>query len=135
MWSSVGNDVPVLIHENWPRRITLLLAVVSFAACAGPRSTRTEFAALPPAIVVTEKYSKGTVHFPQGTYSLERTERDGAYYRAPKKIAQRTYGAALLRDGGIFLSGRPRDKPRWFIQTAYGVRKLGGVPSRIYRAQ
>jgi hypothetical protein len=68
-----------------------------------------------------------TLHFPAGTYSFYAVDNVGYYYRAPRKIIQRTGGASVPRNGGIFVSKRDPKRLRGYIFFAGALTHVGNL--------
>jgi hypothetical protein len=68
-----------------------------------------------------------TLHFPAGTYSFYAVDDVGYYYRAPRKIIQRTGGASVPRNGGIFVSKRDPKRLRGYIFFAGALTHVGNL--------
>jgi hypothetical protein len=68
-----------------------------------------------------------TLHFPAGTYSFYAVDDAGYYYRAPRKIIQRTGGASVPRNGGIFVSKQDPKRLRGYIFFAGALTHVGNL--------
>src|SRR5438552_11306911 len=73
-----------------------------------------------------------TLHFPAGVYTLSAADKIGYYYRAPRKIAERTGSGSLWREGGIFVSKRNPQKLRGYVYRAGTITHVGNF-SRAQR--
>lgn len=107
-------------------RFALLAAVLVtllLPGCATPQSnwTPTQLLELRSSPAVA------TVHFPAGVYSLDRTDADGYYYRAPRQVIKHSFAGPQPYNGGIFVSRRDPRKLRGYIVWAGGWTKIGNL--------
>ena len=86
----------------------------------------------PPAIELREKISTGTLHFPPGLYTLDSEDAKGYYYRAPRKVYQRSFSGRLPHDGGIFVSKRNQRKLRGYVIMPGGLTHVGNLSGADY---
>lgn len=86
----------------------------------------------PSIIELRSKISAGTVHFPPGLYNLESEDPKGYYYRAPRKVYQRSFSGRLPRDGGIFVSKRNQRKLRGYVIMPGGLTHVGNLSGANY---
>lgn len=111
-----------------------LLTIILLSACAGSRHYHAIPAEGPPAtpryLELRSETSVATMHFPAGTYSLAAEDDAGYYYRAPRKIAEHSAGAAILHDGGIYVSKRDSRRLRGYVYWAGQLTHLGNL-SRV----
>lgn len=83
-------------------------------------------------IELRSKISAGTVHFPPGLYTLDSEDPKGYYYRAPRKVYQRSFSGRLPRDGGIFVSKRNQRKLRGYVIMPSGLTHVGNLSRADY---
>lgn len=88
--------------------------------------------AVPPYLELRSKISPGTLHFPTGLYVLDSEDGNGYYYRAPRKIVQRSFAGGYPRDGGIFVSKRDRKKLRGYVIMPGGLTHVGNLSRADY---
>ena len=86
----------------------------------------------PPAIELRSKISAGTLHFPPGLYTLDSEDAKGYYYRAPRKVYQRSFSGRLPHDGGIFVSKRNQRKLRGYVIMPSGLTHVGNLSGANY---
>jgi hypothetical protein len=86
----------------------------------------------PPAIELRSKTSAGTLHFPPGLYTLDSEDAKGYYYRAPRKVYQRSFSGRLPHDGGIFVSKRNQRKLRGYVIMPGGLTHVGNLSRANY---
>jgi hypothetical protein len=116
--------------------LAALIAPLLLTGCGGtdrrhtvnPAATTTA----PPIIELRSKISAGTVHFPPGLYTLESEDPKGYYYRAPRKVYQRSFSGRLPRDGGIFVSRRDQRKLRGYVIMPGGLTHVGNLSRADY---
>lgn len=84
---------------------------------------------VPPYLEMRSEVSAATLHFPRGIYVLDQTDDKGYYYRAPRKITQRSWSGGLPHDGGIFVSKRDRRKLRGYVNLPGGLTHVGNFSS------
>ena len=109
-----------------------ILASFSLAGCGGGHLHKTnalETRTTPPYLVMRSEVSAATLHFPRGIYVLDQTDDKGFYYRAPRKISQRSWSGGLPYDGGIFVSKRDRRKLRGYVIMPGGLTHVGNFSS------
>ena len=113
-----------------------LLAAFLLTGCGGTdRRQSVDPAAstsAPPAIELRSKISTGTLHFPPGLYVLESQDAKGYYYRAPRKVYQRSFSGRLPHDGGIFVSKRNQRKLRGYVIMPSGLTHVGNLSGADY---
>ncbi len=102
--------------------------VFSLSSCATDHSG-TPMATAPQYLEIRSAPSASTLHFPAGTYTLEASDGDGFYYRAPRKVIKHTFGGADPFDGGIFVSKRESRMLRGYIIWAGGRTRFGNFSS------
>jgi hypothetical protein len=113
-----------------------ILASLGFAGCGGGHLHRTnsfETRATPPYLEMRSEVSAATLHFPRGIYVLDQTDDKGYYYRAPRKITQRSWSGGLPHDGGIFVSKRDRRKLRGYVILPGGLTHVGNFSTSDYK--
>ena len=86
----------------------------------------------PPFIELRSKISTGTLHFPPGLYTLDSEDPKGYYYRAPRKVYQRSFSGRLPHDGGIFVSKRNQRKLRGYVIMPSGLTHVGNLSGADY---
>lgn len=86
----------------------------------------------PPAIELRSKISTGTLHFPPGLYTLDSEDAKGYYYRAPRKVYQRSFSGRLPYEGGIFVSKRNQRKLRGYVIMTGGLTHVGNLSGADY---
>lgn len=86
----------------------------------------------PPYIELHSKISTGTLHFPPGLYTLDSQDAKGYYYRAPRKVYQRSFSGRLPHDGGIFVSKRNQRKLRGYVIMPSGLTHVGNLSRADY---
>ena len=113
-----------------------LLAALLLTGCGGTdrrqpinpaRTTST-----PPYLELRSKTSAGTLHFPAGVYVLDSEDPKGYYYRAPRKIVQRSFSGGLGRDGGIFVSKQDPRRLRGYVIMPGGLTHVGNLSRADY---
>jgi hypothetical protein len=116
---------------------TALVAALLLTGCGGtdrrhsisPAGTTS----VPPYLELRSKISPGTLHFPTGLYVLDSEDGNGYYYRAPRKIVQRSFAGGYPRDGGIFVSKRDRRKLRGYVIMPGGLTHVGNLSRADYQ--
>ena len=101
-------------------------ATLLLAGCASSRQVR-QFDTPPQFLELQESASRGTLHFPQGTYTFESEDSTGYYYRAPRSVRQHSFGGSYPYDGGIFVLRRDPQRIRGYILIGGERRKLGNL--------
>jgi hypothetical protein len=112
-----------------------LSATLAFSGCGGTdrrHSVNPAVTMAAPYLELRSDVSTGTIHFPRGTYVLDTEDRNGYYYRAPRKLYQRGFYSAMPRDGGIFVSKRSAKKLRGYVIMPAGVTHVGNLSSADY---
>ena len=113
-----------------------LLAALLLTGCGGTdRRQSVDSAATtsaPPAIELRSKISTGTLHFPRGLYTLDSEDAKGYYYRAPRKVYQRSFSGRLPYEGGIFVSKRNQRKLRGYVIMPGGLTHVGNLSGADY---
>lgn len=113
-----------------------LLAALLLTGCGGTdRRQSVDSAATtsaPPAIELRSKISTGTLHFPTGLYTLDSEDAKGYYYRAPRKVYQRSFSGRLPYEGGIFVSKRNQRKLRGYVIMPGGLTHVGNLSGADY---
>ena len=110
-----------------PLRSALALALLTtvLTSCASAPARR--FEAAPQTLDLQEAPSRGTIHFPQGTYVFESEDDTGYYYRAPRSVRQHSFGGSYPHQGGIFVLKRDPRRIRGYIMLGNERRKLGDL--------
>jgi hypothetical protein len=114
-----------------------LISILAFllSSCGGsqhPRAVNAAATNVPKFIELRREVHASTVHFPAGTYSLTSADKIGYYYRAPRKIAQHTAAGSVLREGGIFVSKRNRERLRGYIYLGGAAVHVGNFSRADY---
>lgn len=87
---------------------------------------------VPPYLELRSEISAGTLHFPRGVYALDSEDTNGYYYRAPRKIYQRSFSGGLPHAGGIFVSKRNQRKLRGYVIMPGGLTHVGNLSGANY---
>ena len=108
--------------------VLLMLAALSvlLTSCASNRQVR-RFASAPQYFELQESPSRGTLHFPEGTYVFDSEDQAGYYYRAPRSVRQHSFGGSYPYDGGIFVLKRDPRRIRGYIVIGGERRKVGNL--------
>lgn len=85
-----------------------------------------------PYLELRSEVSAGTLHFPAGVYTLDAMDDKGYYYRAPRKIVQRSFSGGLPHDGGIFVEKRDRNRLRGYVIMPGGLTHVGNLSRSDY---
>lgn len=113
-----------------------LAAALLLAGCGGTDRRHlvnpTATTATPPYLELRSETSAGTLHFPQGLYVLDSEDSHGYYYRAPRRIYQRSFSGGLPHDGGIFVSKRNQRKLRGYVIMPGGLAHVGNLSGANY---
>jgi hypothetical protein len=115
------------------QRKRFLLSTLAFllSSCAGTRHFHAVPAEGPPPtaqyIELKRETQVATLHFPSGVYSLSAEDDAGYYYRAPRKIVQRSVANSVSRNGGIFVSKRDPRKLRGYVYYAGTLTHVGNL--------
>jgi hypothetical protein len=116
--------------------VAVLVTALLFSGCGGtdrrhsvnPAATTSA----PPLIELRSKISTGTLHFPPGLYRLDSEDAKGFYYRAPRKVYQRSFSGGLPYEGGIFVSKRDQRKLRGYVIMPGGLTHVGNLSRANY---
>ena len=113
-----------------------LSAALLLSGCGGTDRRRSvnpvATTSTPQYIELRSKISAGTLHFPAGLYTLDSEDPKGYYYRAPRKVYQRSFSGGLPRDGGIFVSKRDQRKLRGYVMMPGGLTHVGNLSRANY---
>ena len=113
-----------------------LMTALLFTGCGGTDRRHTvdpaATASAPPAIELRSKISTGTLYFSPGLYTLDSEDARGYYYRAPRKVYQRSFSGRLPYDGGIFVSKRNQRKLRGYVIMPGGLTHVGNLSGADY---
>lgn len=101
-------------------------ASLLLSSCASNRQVR-QFETAPPFLELQEATSRGTLHFSQGTYTLESEDESGYYYRAPRSVRQHSFGGSYPHEGGIFVLKRDPQRIRGYLVLGGERRKVGNL--------
>ena len=118
------------------RMVAATLAMFVIAACGGsphPRLVHESGTIGAPSVL--QLYSDvrvATLHFPEGSYSLQSVDRIGYYYRSPRGVIQHIAAGPVVRHGGIFVSKRNRAKLRGYIYLGGAVTHVGNLSHARY---
>ncbi len=119
-----------------PQLLNILLGFL-LSSCAGsshPRAiTPSEGPSSARYLEIYSELHAATLHFPAGVYTLNAVDKIGYYYRAPRKIAERTGSGSLWREGGIFVSKRNPQKLRGYVFRAGTVTHVGNFSRAKHR--
>ena len=111
--------------------IPLLVAIAAtllLASCASNRQSPFGAGrATPQFLELLEPASRGTLHFPQGLYTLESEDSSGYYYRAPRSVRQHSFGGSYPHDGGVFVRKSSPLHLRGYIYWASKRTKVGNI--------
>ena len=108
--------------------LVALAAALLLTSCASNRQS--PFGAgrsTPRFLELLEPIGRGTVHFPQGVYTLESEDSSGYYYRAPRSVRQHSFGASYPHEGGVFVRKSSPLHMRGYIHWASKRTKLGNI--------
>lgn len=120
-------------NNHWrslTRLASLTVAFLLTSCAAEPQShaLRAERAVGPPRFIqLDEEPSISTIHFPRGIYSLDSSDAEGYYYRAPRRLIAHSFGGFNPQDGGIFVSKRSGGRMSGYVVWAGGVTKIGNL--------
>ena len=120
-------------------RSAFLILTSSFLlfACAGSSHPRLITPGEGPTaahyLEIDKELHAATLHFPAGVYTLNAADKIGYYYRAPRKIAERTGHGSLWREGGIFVSKRNPQEIRGYIYRAGTITHVGNFSRAQHR--
>jgi hypothetical protein len=73
-----------------------------------------------------------TLHLPAGSYSFYAVDDLGYYYRAPRQILERTAGASVFHDGGLYVSKKAPKRVRAYVYRAGAITHVGNVSRARY---
>ena len=103
-------------------------AAVLLTSCASNRQSPFGAGrATPRFLELLEPVGRGTVHFPQGLYTLESEDNSGYYYRAPGSVRQHSFGTSYPHQGGVFVRKSSPLHMRGYIYWASKRTKLGNI--------
>jgi hypothetical protein len=126
---------PVVMSKR-PIGIAAVLILSCLSLCCGGRNFRVtnaaEMPSAPASIELRSEHSFGTLHFPPGIYVLNAVDDAGYYYRAPRKIVQRSFSGVVKHDGGIFVSKRDSRKLRGYVIMPSGLTHVGNLSQADY---
>ncbi len=111
------------------RQLLNILLAFLLSSCAGSSHPRlispSEGPSSPRYLEIYSELHVATLHFPAGVYALNAADKNGYYYRAPRKIAERIGSGSLWREGGIFVSKRNPQKLRGYVYRAGTITHVG----------
>jgi len=116
-----------------------LLSTLAFllSSCAGSSHPRlispSEGPSSPRYLEIYSELHVATLHFPAGVYALNAADKNGYYYRTPRKIAERIGSGSLWREGGIFVSKRNPQKLRGYVYRAGTITHVGNFSGVKHR--
>src|SRR5204862_6326639 len=114
--------------------LAISIFLVSCAGSPHPRvASATDAERTSRYLEIDSELRAGTLHFPAGVYTLNSADKIGYYYRAPRKIAERTGHGSLWREGGIFVSKRNPQKMRGYIYRAGTITHVGNFSRAQHR--
>src|SRR3954469_15882480 len=116
--------------------ITVLVVAALFSSCGGTdrrHAVNPATTASPPFIELRTETHAGTIHFPPGLYSLETEDNHGYYYRAPRKVYERSFYGRVPHDGGIFVSKSNQRKLRGYVMMPGGITHVGNLSGADYQ--
>ena len=105
-------------------------ALLLLASCGGTdrrQSVNPAATTAAPYLELRSDTSTGTLHFPRGLYTLDSEDTHGYYYRAPRKLFQRSFSGGLPYDGGIFVSKRNQRQLRGYVIMPSGLTHVGNL--------
>ena len=108
------------------RFLSVAAAALLLGGCASGKQVR-QFDSPPQVLELQEAASRGTIHFPEGTYTFESEDDSGYYYRAPRSVRQHSFGGSYPYEGGIFVLKRDPQRIRGYIVMGNERRKLGNL--------
>ena len=118
------------------RSVRLLIALSAALLLNGCASRPAQqFSSPPQTLVLQESTSRGTIHFPEGTYVFESEDSTGYYYRAPRSVRQHSFGGSYPHEGGIFVLKRDPQRIRGYIVLGNERRKLGNLSDAPHEFQ
>ena len=94
--------------------------------CGSGKQVR-QFASPPQFLELQESPSRGTIHYPEGSYTFESEDGEGYYYRAPRSVRQHSFGGSYPHEGGIFVLRRDPQRLRGYIVLGNERRKLANL--------
>lgn len=114
----------------------ILVVALLLTGCGGTDRRHTIDSAgttsTPQYLELRSRISAGTLHFPAGVYVLDSEDHKGYYYRAPRKIVQRSFSGGLGRDGGIFVSKQDQRRLRGYVIMPGGLTHVGNLSRADY---
>ena len=118
------------------RRVRVLIAVSAALLLNGCASKPLQpFRSPPQMLVLQERTSRGTIHYPEGVYTFESEDSSGYYYRAPRSVRQHSFGGSYPHEGGIFVLKRDPQRIRGYIVLGNERRKLGNLSDAPHEFQ
>jgi hypothetical protein len=124
---------------NALRLIAIIAALCAATLCSGCGGTDRRHS-INSAATITAPYlelrtdtSAGTLHFPRGVYVLDSEDGRGYYYRAPRKVFQRSFSGGTPYQGGIFVSKRDPRNLRGYVIMPGGLTHVGNLSSANYQ--
>lgn len=79
--------------------------------------------------------SASTLHFSAGIYTLEDSDKNGNYYRAPRPVMKHSFAGAQPYDGGIFVNARDPRRLRGYLIWAGGRTQVGDFSAVAHEFQ
>ena len=108
------------------RLLSIAAVALLLGGCSSGKQIR-QFHSPPQTLELQEAPSRGTLHFPQGTYVLDTEDDEGYYYRAPRSVRQHSFGGSYPHEGGIFVLKRDPQRIRGYIVLYGERRKMGNL--------
>ena len=106
--------------------LSIAAAALLLGGCSSGKQVR-QFDSPPQTLELQETPSRGTLHFPQGTYVYDSEDDTGYYYRAPRSVRQHSFGGSYPHEGGIFVLKRDPQRIRGYIVLGNERRKVGNL--------
>ena len=124
--SALVSGMTILLRVCTRVSVLLPVAVALLLTSCATRQVR-QFDTPPQILELQENVSRGTLHFPQGTYTFETEDSAGYYYRAPRSVRQHSFGGSYPHEGGIFVLKRDPKRIRGYIVLYGERRKMGNL--------
>ena len=112
------------------RRCGYVLVILLTTSCGGRHfhvPAEGPPAHAPRYVEMLQEKQVATLHFPPGSYPFYAEDDDGYYYRSPRKIVERTFGASVTRNGGIYLNKKNPKKLRGYVYMPGGLTHVGDL--------
>lgn len=112
-------------------RLLIVAVALLLGGCSSGKQVR-QFDSPPQFLELQESPSRGTIHYPEGTYTFESEDASGYYYRAPRSVRQHSFGGSYPHEGGIFVLRRDPERIRGYIVLGNERRKLANLSDTRY---